>query len=85
MGMFDHVNFEMNCPTCGGKMRGFQTKSGPCISEMLDPTEVDNFYSYCCDRRVTLDTKVRESKEPRAKVYTLSEVLELGFTLRVKN
>ena len=83
MGMVDHVNFEMNCPTCGEKMTGFQTKSGFCISEMLDPTEVDNFYSYCCDSLVTLATKVRDSKKPRAKVYTLKEVLELGFTLRV--
>ena len=26
MGLYDEVNFEMNCPICGQKVNDFQTK-----------------------------------------------------------
>lgn len=47
MGMFDYVNYEMKCPTCGETVTGFQSKSGPCLLITVDPWSVDNFYSSC--------------------------------------
>ena len=47
MGMFDYVNFECECPICGEKVIGFQTKEGPLLLETLEPLDVNNFYSNC--------------------------------------
>ena len=45
--MFDYVNFECECPICGEKVIGFQTKDGPLLLETLEPLDVNNFYSNC--------------------------------------
>lgn len=45
--MFDSVEFEANCPFCGSKLTGFQTKEGPCILSTLYPGQVLGFYSGC--------------------------------------
>ena len=47
MGMFDDIEFEMDCPGCGKKVSGFQSKAGPCLLETLKPIQVNNFYSAC--------------------------------------
>ena len=47
MGMFDYVNFECVCPVCKSKVDGFQTKDGDCVLDVVEPTEVSNFYSSC--------------------------------------
>jgi transcription elongation factor Elf1 len=47
MGMFDYINYEMNCPQCGEKVNGFQSKDGPCALETLDFRQVNNFYASC--------------------------------------
>jgi len=77
MGMFDYVNFEMDCPKCGKKVGNFQSKDSLCQLNKLDPTEVDTFYSNCkCGNWIEL---AREPQKVRANVYTLDEVKELGF------
>ena len=47
MGMFDDIKFEINCPKCGERVTGFQSKDGPCRLLTLEYWEVDNFYSSC--------------------------------------
>jgi len=47
MGMFDWIKYEMSCPKCRAKVKGFQSKDGPCILAELEYWEVDNFYSSC--------------------------------------
>lgn len=47
MGMFDYVNYECVCPSCHNKVDGFQSKSGPCLMDTLEPDQVYNFYSSC--------------------------------------
>lgn len=47
MGIFDYVAFEMDCPTCGEKMKGFQTKDGDVYMKTVNWWEVNNFYDYC--------------------------------------
>lgn len=47
MGMFDYVDFIVECPECGSLMRDFQSKDGPNNLDHLQPWEVNNFYSSC--------------------------------------
>jgi hypothetical protein len=47
MGMFDDVNYECTCPMCHAKVSGFQSKSGDCTLDTVEPTEVSNFYAPC--------------------------------------
>ena len=47
MGMFDNVNYEMDCPNCGARLTDFQSKDGDCCLGMLELVEVNNFYTSC--------------------------------------
>lgn len=47
MGMFDNINYEMDCPRCNHKVDNFQSKDGPCLMESLEFWEVNDFYSHC--------------------------------------
>jgi hypothetical protein len=51
MGMFDYVNYECTCPYCNENTSGFQSKDGDCLLEMLEPEDVEVFYTMCdyCD------------------------------------
>lgn len=47
MGMFDYINYEMDCPECGARVSDFQSKDGPCALDTLEYWEVDYFYASC--------------------------------------
>ena len=50
MGMYDNVNYEMNCPRCGSKIDDFQTKNLGCNLiqiEIQDLPGKAEFYSQC--------------------------------------
>jgi len=47
MGMFDWVKFEMNCPKCGGKVDGFQTKDLDRSLSVVEINDINNFYAPC--------------------------------------
>lgn len=47
MSMFDHINFEIECPTCEKMVTDFQSKDSRRTLYRLDYWEVDNFYSSC--------------------------------------
>lgn len=65
MGMFDWVNFEYDCPICGSKVTGFQSKDGPCELKTLEYWQVNNFYTHCdtCDYWVEFKLK-KELRNP---------------------
>lgn len=66
MGMFDHVDFIVECPTCGKLVNGFQSKSGNCLLDTVNFSEVDNFYSYCkyCGTWIEYNIKEESKNEP---------------------
>jgi len=50
MGLFDYVSWEEDCPNCGQKLDGFQTKDLPDWERncrKLSLSEVSNFYTIC--------------------------------------
>ena len=47
MGLFNYVDYECDCPRCGQKIEGFQTKDGDPYLVTVNPWEVNNFYSGC--------------------------------------
>ena len=47
MGMFDYVDFEMDCPKCGARVKDFQTKDLDCLMETVSPRQVSEFYGDC--------------------------------------
>lgn len=81
--MFDYVNVEMDCPYCGEPLDGFQTKDYKNILTCVDPTEVNNFYSFCenCKVLVEFDRQLEFIHSCREKPYSREEVEELGFSL----
>lgn len=88
MGMFDYVNFRMECPGCGALVDGFQTKDRERVLETVEPDEVSTFYSSCsaCSRWVELTRKpVKRERLSREVPLTLAEVQALGFRLVERN
>ena len=83
MGMFDYVNFEMDCPNCGSKVAGFQSKDRSCLLDNIDPDLVDEFYSSCgsCSLWIELSRDGPIYKKPRDSPYTLNEAISLGFSV----
>lgn len=47
MGMFDIIDYKMNCPVCGNEVTDFQSKDKDCIMSKLQLYKVDNFYTSC--------------------------------------
>jgi hypothetical protein len=88
MGLYDNVNFRMDCPRCGTLVEGFQTKDGDVWLNTVEPEAVLTFYSICdtCKQWIEL-TRLPElsSVTPLRQVpLTLDEVLALGFRLTDK-
>lgn len=86
MGMFDYVDFEMNCPICGEKMKDFQSKSAACFMVMLDVDDVDNFYTSCaeCGSWVEFTRKVPISKN-HITVTKYFDDVKKDFDMEVTN
>lgn len=84
MGMFDWVNVEMDCPYCGEKLKGFQSKDGDCVLDIVDPDDLSYFKDFCknCRRTVTFSRQyVRQKPINRAHPYSRAEVEKMGFML----
>jgi len=52
MGMFDWVEFKMECPMCKAMLSGFQTKDLENQLNTVNYKSTRNFYG-CCDRCAT--------------------------------
>ena len=85
MGMFDWINFEMDCPKCGKRVKDFQSKDSDCMFNLVAPDEVDNFYASCPGCLTWIEFcrhhKPREPLPNRAP-YTFDEVTAIGFDLK---
>ena len=83
MGMFDDVKFEMDCPKCGKKITGFQSKDGSCTLDTLHFWEVDNFYSDCENCQIWIEfTKVTSNKKRKPDISDYKmEVRKAEFKL----
>ena len=76
MGMFDDINYEMDCPKCGNKVNDFQSKDGACLMDRLEFWEVDYFYAYCKKCKACIEF-IR--KEPRLKVPISDYRMKIGM------
>jgi hypothetical protein len=47
MGIYNLVNFQINCTVCNTLIRQFQTKEGDTMFTTVEFTEVNNFYAIC--------------------------------------
>ena len=86
MGMFDWVHFEMECPTCGAAVNGFQSKDSACNLDTIEPDTLRNFYSSCpkCKAWIEFSKPVSEGTALRRDSLTLDEVSAMGFVMDVK-
>lgn len=81
MGMFDHVNVDISCPECGGKV-DWQSKDGPCVLTTVDPTEVTDFGCYCHECHTSHSfSRLAPVRTERETPFSLEEVTNLGFKL----
>jgi hypothetical protein len=79
MGMYDNINFEMNCPKCGKLLSDFQSKDGPCILEMLEPDSVMNFYTSCdCGEWVEFHKAQDRKHQPK---LAMNDIINMGYVL----
>ena len=65
MGMFDYVRFECACPKCGANVTDFQTKDGDRVFEILEPQQVNQFYSSCQHCRTWIEFNAEVLREVR--------------------
>lgn len=47
MGLYNTVNFQINCTYCGFLLKTFQTKEGSCDFSVVNFSTVNNFYTIC--------------------------------------
>lgn len=69
MGMYDTVNYQADCVGCGKPLTDFQSKDGPCTLSILQPAEVEEFYTSCDNCRQWHQYTVRVV--PESVVVTL--------------
>lgn len=86
MGMFDYVNFKMACPTCGAEMAAFQSKSGECSMDVIEPDSVSNFYDWCeqCKTGVEFHLPRKPLQPNRSTPLTEAEMIALGYVRAVE-
>lgn len=70
MGMFDWVEFETDCPVCGKKVQGFQSKRAGCNLDSLEIWQVDNFYTSCDNCGTWIEYNL---KEEIRKKFTIND------------
>ena len=55
--MFDNIEYECDCPTCGQRVTDFQSKDGDCALDNLKPEQVTTWYSSCDKCRTWIEFK----------------------------
>lgn len=59
MGMFDYVRFSAPCTNCGEIIdEDWQSKDGDCEMELIEPKDVENFYTHCPKCKTWNDKRV---------------------------
>ena len=84
MGMFDYVNFQMDCPQCGTRLFGFQTKDTDCELETVEPDETQYFYKGCPRCKAWIEfSRARPRIPAREAPLTLEQLEAVGFAMKV--
>lgn len=84
MGMFDYVNFQMDCPQCGKRLFGFQTKDDNCTMDTVEPDGLQNFYIDCPQCKAWIEfSMARPKSDARETPLTKEQVEALGFVMEV--
>lgn len=76
MGLYDYINFKMNCPRCKKDMGEFQSKDGDCGMETLDWWEVDNFYTSCEHCRTWVEFTLGKRPNRKLKISDYDKSIE---------
>jgi hypothetical protein len=63
MGMYDYVYYKTTCPGCDEMLDDFQSKDGDCLLDILQPQDVEFFYTSCDKCNEWVEFQVI-SKEP---------------------
>ena len=85
MGMFNLVNFEMECPNCKSTVGGFQTKDGEVYLATVEPDSVSNFYSSCDQCKTWIEFTKPRIQVPKRKVpLSKDEVEEIAFVMTAR-
>ena len=84
MGMFDWVNAKLPCPKCGHENQGWQSKDGPCHMKILEPSQVNEFYTSCDECGEWLVYSKLDKDQRNGVPWTPDQVKEEGFK-RVKD
>jgi hypothetical protein len=72
MGMFDYVRYSAKCPICEGLITEWQSKSGPCRMDTLEPWQVDSFHAPCSRCHAWVDATVEAEVEHVVKRLDVS-------------
>lgn len=78
MGMFDYVNFSVDCPNCGKKVDGFQSKDGKCELEKIPYWKVRYFYSPCDNCEAWINFSLKENAEPYIPIENYEMTVKLN-------
>ena len=68
MGLFDDIDFEIECPNCKTKMDDFQSKDGQCLMHTLKFWEVNNFYAGCPECNTWVEYTLKNKSRPNRKL-----------------
>jgi hypothetical protein len=78
MGIYNLVNFEINCPVCQTLITQFQTKDGNPSFDVVQFNEVNNFHAICPNCQSFVEFYYcPENKERTIEDYK-SRVIKLG-------
>ena len=76
MGMFDNIaDYECDCPRCGYKIIGFQTKDADCVLDTITPIheKVEHFYRACSNCSLWVEFRLTYEDEFE-KIFELNRV-----------
>lgn len=79
MGVYNLVDFQINCTNCGTLITQFQTKEGPGIFEIVKFNEVNNFHAICpgCESFLEFyyspENKEREIDDYKLRIISLKK------------
>ena len=79
MGIYNLVNFEINCPACSSALiTQFQTKEGDGMFDIIKFTDVNNFHAICPNCQAFIEFYYSpENKERTIEDYKI-RVIKLG-------
>lgn len=78
MGLYNYVNFQIDCPVCNSMIKDFQTKEGSLTLVTVKFNEVNNFYAICPQCQAFVEFYYSpENKERSIEDYKM-RVIKLG-------